>query len=227
MATNLPVKDYLDSLTDFLTGDLMVLHNASNIAETKETTLGLIPGQTADTQSAASQPTVSSTTTPMSSSYPGPQSSNPQPTLYRATIPLTLALFATMDILGFLWGTNSPGQQNTKNLEEFVNRISLDQDQKDALIKIYRHGMVHGFFPKMGLAISYHSNDPKGELFFGRNGNIVLNVDELEKLVLTQLGSIPPSDLPAMEVQYQRMVQDYKTKSSSVIANLGAKIKHY
>jgi hypothetical protein len=227
MATKLPVEDYIDSLKLFLTGDLSVFHYASGYAEVKEANLGPIKGMTADTHSMSPSSTGSSTTGTAGTSYPESQATPPQPPLPRATIPITLALFATMDFLGFLWGTNTPGQQNTKNLEEALNKTALDQDQKDALINVYRHGMVHGFFPKLGLAVSYHSNNPQGELFFGRSGNIVLNVDEFEKIVLALLSSIPTSNYPAMDIQYQRMLKHYQTQCAPIIGRLNAKINQY
>lgn len=227
MTTKLPVEEYLDSFRSFLQGDLMVFHQASQDAESKEAALRPMLGQTPDTHSIAPGSSPSSSTGTVGTSAPGPQVVAPQPGLFRSTIPHTLMLFATMDFLGFLWGTNPPEKFSTKNIETFLHRANLDQDRINALINIYRHGMVHGFFPKLGLAISYHSNDPQGELFFGRSGNIVLNVDELKKIVLAQLSSIPPSDFPAMEAQYQRMVQHYHTKCTPIIATLNGIIKHY
>lgn len=47
------------------------------------------------------------------------------------------------------------------------------------------------YFPKLGLGISYHSNNPSDKLIFKDNiGNLILNVNRLEEIVISTFRTI-------------------------------------
>lgn len=102
----------------------------------------------------------------------------------RATIPFTLMIFSCMDILGFIVrnGNKNSHRETQKNIEEFYRFISPmpTQNEINCLVKLFRHGLMHNYFPKLAQSISYHSENPS-TLFFDDNSGICLNVNILEK----------------------------------------------
>jgi hypothetical protein len=146
---------------------------------------------------------------------------------FRSTIPHTLTLFAALDTLGFLSRNESDFRKTWKNFKSFFDDSSVTQETKDVLLNVYRHGMAHGYFPKLGLGISYHSGQASMPLFFkGSSGNLVLNVNEVEKIVLAKLDAAinNPAAFPYLEPQYNLLETDYETNSRKLIEGLEKQI---
>lgn len=147
----------------------------------------------------------------------------------RLTIPNTAVLFATIDILGFLTRMGKNYTNTTDNYTEFFSypKTRLNTDELPVLLNIYRHGMTHNYLPKLNMEVSYHSSNPVGKLFFKRLENrLVLNVNELEKLVVERLNEIinDSSLYVNMDRQFGIMVTDYETRSAILISNLMARL---
>jgi hypothetical protein len=104
-----------------------------------------------------------------------------KPLQCRATIPFALMIFSCMDILGFIvkGGKHTATKENIKKFYDFVSSKPT-QDELDCLVTLYRHGLAHNYFPKLGQSISYHSKNPS-TLFFTDNSGICLNVNILER----------------------------------------------
>jgi len=147
----------------------------------------------------------------------------------RSTIPNTATLFATIDVLGYLTRTGTDYINTSKNFMEFFNYPStfIDQAELNVLINVYRHGMTHNYFPKLKMEISYHSSNPKNVLFFKNSiGDLVLNVNRLEILVLDRLKEIINTEslFPNLDSQHSYMIQAYENQCRSSITNLLAKL---
>jgi hypothetical protein len=137
-------------------------------------------------------PTILREDIPYSSIYPQDMGStpsagyveNPYP---RLTIPLTLTLFAAIELLGSIYTGKSDGGSTTLNITAFFEKIDpsdrpSDQDIK-ALIRIYRHGIVHQYFAKNDSLLSYNVDSDK-YLFYMRDP-YCLNVNYLKNLFLS------------------------------------------
>jgi hypothetical protein len=147
------------------------------------------------------------------------------PVISRSTIPNTATLFATIDVLGFLTRTGSDYKSTFKNFKEFFaySSTTIDQAELAVLINVYRHGMTHNYLPKLNMEISYHSSNPTGKLFFkNKLGDLVLNVNRLEVLVVNRLSEIinTQSLYPNMDRQHSIMIQDYENTCRSSITKL-------
>jgi hypothetical protein len=129
---------------------------------------------------------------PYSSIYPQNMGSNPSAGYIenpypRLTIPLTLTLFAAIELLGSVFTGISDGRSTTINITTFFEKLDpaerpSDQDIK-SLIKIYRHGIVHQYFSKNDSLLSY-SVDSAKYLFYIRDP-FCLNVNHLKNLFLS------------------------------------------
>lgn len=155
-------------LEQYALGDLKLLHKLAEEAEIKD----------AETQLANSN-------VPPTTMYPyGFEFNFGKPIHCRATIPFALMIFSCMDILGFIvrGGDQKAHKETKKNIEEFYKFVSSKptQDELDCLVNLYRHGLAHNYFPKLGQSISYHSKNPS-TLFFNDNSGICLNINILEK----------------------------------------------
>lgn len=103
-----------------------------------------------------------------------------KPVNCRATIPFALMIFSCIDILGFIVkGGNH--KETQKNIEAFYEYVlsKPTKDELDCLVTLFRHGLAHNYFPKLGQSISYHSKNPS-TLFFKDSTGICLNVNILE-----------------------------------------------
>lgn len=119
----------------------------------------------------------------------------PWPPIARCTIPQAMALLSLTDYIGYL--INDTGRQyfqTEQNIFGFFDLAALygisngvSQNQIRLLNRCARQGMMHNFFPKEGLDISYHSFNPFGQLFFvhAKSGRLTLNVIELKRIVTT------------------------------------------
>jgi len=143
----------------------------------------------------------------------------------RSTIPHTSVLFSTIDILGFLNRTGTDFDKTTKNFKEFFESLnqSVNEEQLSVLIKVYRHGITHSYFPKLGVTISYHSTNPPEKIMFKNEyGNLVLNVNFLENVVTKRLNEMM-NDLQKytnMDKQYIILVDKYEKVCRSEIESI-------
>lgn len=135
------------------------------------------------------------------------------PTNCRATIPFALMIFSCMDILGFVI-KGGDHKATKKNIEEFYKFVSSrpPQDELDCLVNLFRHGLVHNYFPKLGQSISYHSKNPS-TLFFADGSGICLNVNVLEKHLKEGFENIKAneSSYSTMETNFSQLNTHYLT----------------
>lgn len=129
------------------------------------------------------------------------------PVIARSTIPHPVTLFATIDLLGFLTRNGSNYAKTVENFKSFFSSISqpINQIEIEVLVKVYRHGTIHSYFPKLNMEISCHSKNPSNKVFFkGSTGDLVLNVNYLLSIVEERLDDIidDSSLYPNMEAQY-------------------------
>lgn len=222
------VYRFLIFLQKYLLGDLELFHQLSKDAERKESKVENLKSNNGCFKFFARlrRPITTTSTTITTTQYPyafvfmfG------DPVVSRMTIPITATLFSTIDVLGFFTRTGNDYGSTSNNFAEFFSNPSthIHSTELDVLIKVYRHGMTHNYLPKLNVEISYHSKNPVGKLFFkNTSGNLVLNVNRLEELVVNRLDEIinDASIYTNMNAQLLTMTTDYATKSSSSIATL-------
>lgn len=219
------VWDYLSFLKTYLLGDLETYHRVCTDIEQRE------GSQSIQTHGTSSLGSVSTSTTPETtwlpvghgtSGYGGFKPENITPS-FRMTQPITLSLFSTIDVLGYLISNNTE-KENTKNITEFfkdfISQGVVSEDEFNVLLNICRHGMTHTFFPKLDVGISYHSSNKGKKLFFllDEHGKktLTLNVNQLEILVTNKLNDLVQrlenGEEPLstnMEIQFQNMMNVY------------------
>lgn len=142
----------------------------------------------------------------------------------RSTIPHVLTLFSTIDILGFLLRESSKYYKTDKNFKSFFKdtHIPISQLEVKVLGDVFRNGIAHNYFPKLGMAISYHSSNIKNKIFFKQDDNLVLNVNYLVHLVKIRLDEIinDESLYKIMEKQYKLLINVYEKKCRQDIDEL-------
>lgn len=227
------VYGYLIYLKKYLFGDLDTFHIVANMIEQSERDdlevktnpaywiSGKVPVWDNNSGSMYRETFTSSSE---STRYPdaSTESKKPEPKYFRGTIPHALTLFSTVDIVGYLLREKKDYGATSSNFEEFFKHCALSPEEETVLVNEYRHGMSHGYFPKLGLAISYHSSNPGEKLFFLVEGEIVLDMNYLEKIVKEKLELVIESkDLyPQMENQFNHLTSDYKNKCEPSIQKL-------
>lgn len=113
------------------------------------------------------------------------------------TVPSAIMLFAVIDFFGYLTRDDSnPKKTDTSgNFEYLLSEKAgffpkIYEDNCDKIVKLFRHGLIHQFFPKAsGIAKAGESNP----LIFENSGIPNLNVDVLSKDVKEALGKINQS----------------------------------
>lgn len=228
------VYRYLIFLQKYLLGDLELLEKLSLNAEQKEKQLkklasnrgclGFIKLFSQKTKDRLNTPTIETTHYPYSFEFIYGAT-----IISRSTIPHTATLFSTIDILGYLIRTGNDFTSTTKNFKAFFGRygIQIDPTELSVLTKVYRHGMTHNYFPKLHMEISYHSSNPVGSIFFkNMRGDLVLNINELQKIVTTELDKIinDTSLYNNMDMQFNYMTQEYENDCRQDIDNLKARL---
>lgn len=225
------VFNYLSYMEHYLKGDLEVFHKICQDAKSRETTP--TPAVTASNQgSMYSEPvnSSSSSTTSQTTMYPGSEPSqyftlrNNHQDIFRLTIPITLTLFAVVDCVGYLAGSNTNPLRTNENFKEFFKQSDppLTDNESEFLNQVFRQGLTHIYFPKLGLGISYHSSNPAGKLLFKNGqGNLILNVNQLEVIVIKTFEKIKQNQslYTRMEKRYQALIKDYQTKYAKTIAS--------
>ncbi|MEA5141936.1 hypothetical protein [Arcicella rigui] len=191
------VYNFFLVLEQYALGDLRLLHQLAEEAEVKD----------AETEEENSNflPTTM---------YPyGFEFNFGKPVNCRATIPFALMIFSCMDILGFVVrGGNHKATK--KNIEEFYKFISPppSQDELDCLVNLFRHGLAHNYFPKLGQSISYHSKNPS-TLFFSDSLGNCLNVNLLEEHFMEGFRNIKANEslYSTMEANFVQLNNHYIT----------------
>lgn len=226
------VYNYLSCLEYYLQGDLATFHRVCEEVEKYErnSSVGIT---SSDAGSMYKEPSQGDSFLPIIQPirYPGDGSGyyfinrKIYTEIFRLTIPITLALFATIDILGYLSGLNNDPVKTGENFKEFSRKSSSVISESDAkfLNEVYRQGLTHVYFPKLGLCISYHSTNPNGRLIFKNNqGILTLNVNTLEEIVLETLKTIKAEKnlYTQMEARYHQLINKYEKQ-------VGQKIKNY
>jgi len=195
------IYSYLNGLETYLRGDLEQFHNICANAEVEEN-LNLSQVKSTETSS------LSSTTTTQTTSPTGGPQFQQTSIYYRCTIPVTLALFATIDFLGSLIGSHNNLKSTEQNFNEFFAKSNLKPTttQINVLREVFRTGLVHLYFPKLEFGVSYHSSNKTKDIIYRDSvGMVILNVNRLEEIVLTTLKDIKDDSslYPHMESRYQ------------------------
>ena len=203
------VVNYFIAMERYALGDLELLHQLSRDAEQKEV-----------------RPYTTSSTTTYESTYPtGSYSAIPQVPICRATIPFTLMIFSCMDILGYLVRLEGRHTDTTANIIAFFEKMKIkpSADELSCLITLYRHGLAHNYFPKLGQSISYHSKNPDSLFLKSENdGQIILNVNKLESLFLEGFTAIKEGSTElyfSMEKRFQGLTNHYNERETCKLIN--------
>lgn len=212
----------------FLSGDLVEFHKLCLLAEIKDQAIDSASSRGSMYGESFATSSISSTTTIETTKY----SDDEQPPLnlllkkdaFRLTIPVTLSLFATIDCLGFLSGTNNEALKTNENFRQFFRQsdIPVTDNDSDFINRIYRQGLTHVYFPKLGLGIAYHSKNPMAKLIFRDNhGSLILNINRLEEIVISTFEKIKNDErlYSEMDRKYQLLISKYRSDYSSAIAS--------
>lgn len=235
------VKAYLEYMYKFLEGDLNQIHkiceeidNRRNMAESyrsNQTNTPIPtptiqqPNQTQQSNTITAQTTTLETTrAPRSVSI----TRNFETDEYRLTIPIATTLFSVADLLGaLLRNFNDQGdggfRSTEKNLEHFFKEAYTDNEKELKILNsIYRQGLAHLYFPKLGLALSYHLQKENENLFYIETNDIVLNIRRLEKIVMDKLREVIHTPLihEAMQLKFNDLNNGYKSSLNSDIDGL-------
>ncbi len=137
---------------------------------------------------------------------------------YQLAIPITLALFSIAETVGTLLrnSANIPAKkvkasfgETAKNLKTFFARTEICEKKIEAMTYLFRHGISHAYFPKLGLALSYDKNNPNRSLFYKKsNGEIVLNVNILKDIVMSVLLEVKEN--PELHEDMNKRYEDLK-----------------
>ena len=186
--------NYLNSLKKFLYGDLKNFEDQSKKIELEEQitafTLSTSRNHRTSSQSDGLSNKINTLTAPSSSFISTNSLQNDKPFPFRSTIPHALLLFSAIDIIGFLIGDEDIPYTTESSFLNFFKDNQLPKTDREILIKFYRHGMSHEFFPKKRFGVSYSSTNPENTLFFIQEDIVSLNVNYLIKLTKKRLESI-------------------------------------
>jgi hypothetical protein len=229
------VYQFLESLKTYAYGDLELFHALAENAEQAE---NVSPQAhiTHSLQSSMKQPdsndgiipeftnsgTSSSTTTLKSTAYSKGSMFAPVPTSqsFRATIPFTMMILTCMEMVGYLVRKNGVAGQTAKNIKVFFSHVPVNIKKADIdfLVNVFRHGLAHNYFPKLGHAVSYHSKNPQNNLFYfptdGAKKTLDVNFLEIASRIGLDGISRDPALYETMDLQYRRLIQSYETGPS-------------
>lgn len=192
-------------LEQYALGDLQLLHKLAEDAEAKD---AATEGQHSNV--------------PPTTMYPyGFEFNFGKPIHCRATIPFALMIFSCMDILGFITRGGKP-EDTKKNIKKFYEFVSPKptEDELECMVVLFRHGLAHNYFPKLGQSISYHSLNPS-TLFFSDNSGICLNVNMLEQHLKEGFRNIK-----ANESLYSQMNTNFTQLNKHYLTNEKCKLIH-
>jgi hypothetical protein len=215
MANDTDLFLYLEYLKYYFFGDLEEFHALCKSAEEKEREYIQNKGSI--------EPVTGSYVPSKEQEFYLSQTFDPStPRFFRSTIPHTLAMFSVIDIIGFLLRNGKDYGATGENIKAFFTGI-LNENEISIIVHLYRHGMSHGYFPKLGLGLSYHSSNPTTLFFKTKNRVTHLNVNYLETLVCNKVNDVyknPLSHNPRISEQYEILIDSYETKTKSYFEKL-------
>jgi hypothetical protein len=113
------------------------------------------------------------------------------------TVPLAMMLFAVIDLFGYLLRDDrNPDKKDTLGNFRYLmsGKVNLFpkmyNDDYKTIVKLFRHGLIHQFFPKASGIAKAGLGKP---LIFENSGILNLNVDVLSKDVKNALEKIKQS----------------------------------
>ena len=222
---------FLNSLKTYLYGDLEIFIRICKEIEQLESTPKTPPKPHITESFSASRSISTSTPTFETTKLPGLFGTSGYGSLdgmdshhFRSTIPHALAVFAAIDILGFLIGEEKDPKETRKNIALFVKDEVTNLEHIESLIFICRHGMSHTFFPKERIAIAAHSSLEGQDLFFlDETGIITLNLNSLIGIFKRKFEMILADKTleSNIETQFEIMVKIDKAKLSKYGIDLG------
>lgn len=234
------VLRYLNSLKKFLYGDLNEFRILANSKEKEEQEFFQSNQKLKFPETSSKEIFIPPTTTSQTTAVPSFQASNhnqpnevtptqtaafenilSEKTFFRSTIPHSLVVLATVDLLGALLRSGDVFKDTTYNMREFLVPYNFNEDQLKLLIKFYRHGMAHSFFPKHRFGISYHSSNETKGLYFEDDGLISLNLNYLIKITKERFEYILQNETlhAGMEKQFNILInsdKDYLEKNIDI-----------
>lgn len=155
----------------------------------------------------------------------------------RLAIPIALTTFSLLDLFGFLTRENinkrtSASIKDTKgniswSLELFFSN-SLETDEKEIIIEIYRHGVVHSFFPKL----SNIRNSKDGPMLSQNGTTCDFNVYPFSKIFIDEVKRFAlkaKDDIETLKVIYSRLqlLQSEQSKAVMPIKEKILRLKYY
>jgi len=210
MTDNTDVFLYLEYLKYYFFGDLEEFHTLCKSAEEKE--------RIHIQEKGSIEPVTGSYVHPKEQEFYLSHTYDPTtPRFFRSVIPHALSMFAVVDILGFLLRNTKDYTATTKNFKTFFSGDLSDKEMQ-VIINLYRHGMSHGYFPKLGLGISYHSANPNTLFYKSNQGIIFFNAIYLEAIVKKKFLRIyynPLSINPRINEQYESLIISYQSKTKA------------
>jgi hypothetical protein len=173
------VYKFLIALEHYALGDLKLFHKLADDAEK-------IEREKEDAERMENECDEVESNDPPTTRYPYSfEFIHGRPSPCRATIPFALMIFSCMDVLGYILKGGDLNKWENKssfgNIKRFYEEVSdqINPDDLNRLVNLFRHGLAHNYFPKLGHSISYHSKNPQS-LFFPDGNKNCLNVNILE-----------------------------------------------
>ena len=109
------------------------------------------------------------------------------------TVPLAMMLFALIDLFGFLRRSDE-GANKTDTRRNFEYLLSesdyfpgIYAENWERILKLFRHGVIHQFFPKASGIAKAGENRP---LIYEENNIPVLNIDILSRDLVSAISQI-------------------------------------
>lgn len=212
------VITFLNAVKDSLYGDLENFDRLCKEAEEQEKYLKV------DSDKIESHVTPRTTTTQTTSSGNFSKSGSIEEIKYRSTIPHMMAVFSTIDLVGFLLGNSKVKANSEIFITKFFEMLDIEtyksykeQDIYKKLALIYRNGMAHSFFPKKKYGISADSRNP--DILFYLDKDIeVLNAQYLIKLTKEVLENVLSKDslIENMQFQFKELLKHDESKTKNL-----------
>lgn len=151
------------------------------------------------------------------------------PATPKLTIPIALSVFAVADVLGYLSREEIDAKETdtTENLKAIFKGLDVLNGKKfvEKFINVYRHGIIHSYFPKHKLEIAYFSYDPIDKLFIEKNGGFYLNLKCLINHLKKSLNEIKlkSEESTTIKLKFKYLMCKYELIEEDFIHNLKIK----
>jgi len=128
------------------------------------------------------------------------------------TIPITLATFSIIDLIGYLKRTDGNPRQTCENIKAFFDKEStITQPEAIRLSQLYRNGMDHGFYPKRNLKVSSDIELCKSNYLFiklseGEALNVLYLIDIVDRIFVSVKGTF--CNDTCMQSRYLEFIQE-------------------